>query len=417
MIPEESLKLYKSITRRYLLAVIILALLSSGAYYALQSAISDSESTAYIVNLSGRQRMLSQHIALDAHRLYKQKFIMFDEATELSQLMARHISDIDKANRQLSSGLLSENIKVDLSTEIRNMYFGTMGLSNRVNNYVALAYNILKSNDKDTVKELIENIDLVSEQLLKDLNKVVNQYQKEGEARLKQIVRLELFVWLTTLFALLFEILFIFRPMGKEVVESKKSEENVLSNLQDLVELRTLKLEQANEQLEQLAHHDSLTGLRNRLTMEYDIDSLIHVYQEHHIPLAVAMIDIDWFKKVNDTYGHQAGDFVLKELAGLFTRIIRDSDQIYRVGGEEFVLILNRIEKDETIIKLEEIRNQVLLHDFKFKDKLISLTISIGVYHTSLYPLDQVHDIIQAADSALYESKRNGRNCISLAQS
>ncbi len=115
---------YRSISQRYLLAVLIIALSSTAAYYTLQSVLSDSDSTAYIVNLSGRQHMLSQHIALDAHRFYDAKSVSENSQSKLTALMTRNISDMEDANKQLSSGLLSKNRSIYLSTSIRNMYFG-----------------------------------------------------------------------------------------------------------------------------------------------------------------------------------------------------------------------------------------------------------------------------------------------------
>lgn len=131
--------LYRSITRRYTLAVVIIALLSSGAFYTLRSALSDSESTAYIVNLSGRQRMLSQHIALDAHRLYRSKYVTHENYTDFQRVLTEHIQTMALANHQLSTGNLSENNVVDLSPMIWSMYFDDMNLSERVTHYLEFA--------------------------------------------------------------------------------------------------------------------------------------------------------------------------------------------------------------------------------------------------------------------------------------
>jgi diguanylate cyclase (GGDEF)-like protein/PAS domain S-box-containing protein len=416
MYPENISLLTKSITRRYLLAVGIIALLSTGAFYSLQSALEDSENTAYIVNLSGRQRMLSQHIALDVNRIYKQLHTQNPALVELKRLLTRNISDMETANRELSSGILANNQVIDLSEPIRNMYFGEMNLYYRVNAYLELARNILKSDSKAEASIHIEKIDQISESLLKDLNTVVNQYQKEGEQRLEVIEKMEWLVWSATLIALLLEVLFIFRPMVGEVIASKKAETSVMKNLQELVELRTLKLEMANKKLKNLAGLDPLTNLRNRLTLEVDIESLIVNYLNNHSDFALCMIDIDWFKKVNDNFGHLAGDYILQELAMLLSQITRDSDQVYRSGGEEFVLILNRINKQEAITKAEQLRKLIEQHHFEYESHPIPMTISIGLYHTSLFPVADVHQVLQAADKALYISKNQGRNQLIIAE-
>lgn len=408
--------IYHSTTHRYLLAVLIIALLSTAAYYTLQSALSDSDATAYVVNLSGRQRMLSQHIALDAHRFYDTKLINMEPSSELLMLMTKNINDMGTANRQLSTGILSQTKTVDLSTPIRELYFGGINLYNRVNTYLEVAKKLRDSTDKSELRTYLERIDNTSEQLLKDLNTVVSQYQREGEDRLKAIEKLELFVWIATLIALILEVLFIFRPMVAQLVSSQKVQLHTLENLEEMVELRTLKLEIANKKLKELATQDPLTKLKNRLTLESDVEALIQASERNHVPFAFCMIDIDWFKKVNDTYGHPAGDEVLQEIAKLLKDETREYDHIYRAGGEEFVLILNRIRYDDAISMLEQLRQKVQEHRFNYSGQSIPLTISIGLYHSSQFNFPRVQDILRAADCALYIAKNNGRNCIHAVQ-
>lgn len=414
-LPQDQFKLYRSITRRYLLAVMIIAFLSGVAFYTLKTALNDFDSTAYIVNLSGRQRMLSQHIALDAHRLHEQKFIASKPYENTTSLMSRNISDMRKANKQLSSGFLENRKVVDLSPTLRELYFGDKDVYNRVNDYLDKATLVLESPSAERVKTAIAWIDDNSEQLLKDLNTIVNQYQAEGEERLAFIERLEIGVISTTLLALLLEILFIFRPMAREVIASRTAEAKTLNNLQDLVELRTLKLENTNKKLKKIASLDPLTGLRNRLTLEIDIEKLISAFQEHKQPFTVAMVDIDFFKSVNDEYGHPAGDYVLKTLAHLFSEQTREYDHVYRAGGEEFFIILQRVSFEEANNKLEHLRQLVSEYEFHYEGQPISLTISLGVFHTELFPIRDPHELFQVVDEALYHSKHSGRNRLTIA--
>jgi two-component system cell cycle response regulator len=209
--------------------------------------------------------------------------------------------------------------------------------------------------------------------------------------------------------------LFIFRPMAREVIGSRRSQQKLLSHLQEIVELRTLKLESANKKLQQLAIHDPLTGLRNRLKLESDIETLIKGQHKHRIPFAVGMIDLDWFKNVNDTLGHLAGDWVLQELAGILNSITRESDKVYRSGGEEFVIVLNRIDIAEARNKIESLRQKVEQHLFCYEQNEIRITISVGLFHSTMTSLESVHDILKITDDALYRSKQLGRNRITLA--
>lgn len=230
---------YRATTRRYLLAVLIIALLCTTAYYTLQSALSDSDATAYIVNLSGRQRMLSQHIALDAYRFDQAQHTgnPFPDA-QLSLLQA-NIADMRRANAQLSSGVLSDTKTIVLSPQIRALYFGEMNLHARVNHYLDTAQALLHTQDDQTRYAYLSVIDQTSEPLLNDLNIAVQQYQKEGERRLASIEDLELLVWIATLITLVLEVLFIFRPMAGLIVTSQKALEQTMGSLETLVERRT----------------------------------------------------------------------------------------------------------------------------------------------------------------------------------
>ncbi|WP_415899718.1 diguanylate cyclase [Neptuniibacter sp. QD48_11] len=412
---NDTANLYNIATRRYLLAVVIIALLATSAYYTLHSALSDSEATAYVVNLSGRQRMLSQHIALDVHRYHHQSITTETKPKSPSTLMLQNLIDMRLANKQLSSGVLSEDQVIDLSPQLREMYFGQMDLHNRVNRYLDLAEQLYKSNQAEERLAYLESIDQTSPQLLIDLNKVVQQYQLEGENRLATISNLELLVLVTTLIALILEVLFIFRPMVAQLMASQKAQAKTMARLEEMVELRTLKLEMANRKLKELATRDPLTELKNRLTLESDVERLIEVSEKNHVPFAFCMVDIDWFKQINDTYGHPAGDYVLKRLASLMMGVTRDYDHLYRTGGEEFVLVLNRVNLNESIKILDQLRTSVEEHVFDFEGQMIKLTISVGLYHTSQDSLAHIHSVARAADNALYRAKESGRNCIRVA--
>jgi diguanylate cyclase (GGDEF)-like protein len=409
---ENEKQLYRSITRRYLLAVIIIALLSTSAYFTLQSALSDSDATAYIVNLSGRQRMLSQHIALDSHRFYQAKQENLSLSDLHKSLMGKNIADMRKANKQLSTGVLSTEITVPLSNSIREMYYGDMAVSARVEEYLDIAQKLqsnISSEDKLTYLKLL---DTKSEPLLTDLHKVVQQYQLEGEERIGKIERLELIVWLATITALMLEILFIFKPMAVLVTASLTMKNRVLENLERLVEQRTSKLAIANKKLKQIAEIDPLTKLKNRLTLESDLDNLIKVSRQNHVPFALCMIDIDWFKKINDSFGHPTGDHVLKEVAKIMSKTTREYDHLYRVGGEEFVLVLNRVESEEAVSILEKLRIAFETYKFQFENNVFNITVSIGYYHSAQFTISSVKEAILLVDQALYRAKNNGRNRI-----
>ena len=122
------------------------------------------------------------------------------------------------------------------------------------------------------------------------------------------------------------------------------------------------------------------------------------------------MLDIDHFKKINDTYGHLAGDFVLKEIAKIIKDSIRKSDICGRFGGEEFVIVLPNTKLSGAMKLAERIRETIQNHTFDFNGKKINVTVSIGI--TSVGVNDSYESLISRADEALYEAKEKGRNRI-----
>ena len=187
--------------------------------------------------------------------------------------------------------------------------------------------------------------------------------------------------------------------------------------LEDMVEKRTRELKKEKNRLRYQANHDPLTDLKNRLSMNADIQSVIQNYSVHKAPYAILMFDIDWFKSVNDLYGHEVGDKVLVELSKLFKKSVREEDRIYRAGGEEFVIILKRITYKDSVKLAQKIRLLVQEHIFRVDNEEFSKTISGGLYHSSLGDIQNVKSVLKLVDHALYESKTNGRNRVTVATS
>ena len=170
------------------------------------------------------------------------------------------------------------------------------------------------------------------------------------------------------------------------------------------------------EMLQYKSEHDSLTGLRNRRTLNADIEKLISNYNLHKAPYAVLMFDIDLFKKVNDIYGHDIGDDILVELSKLTTKSFRESDKIYRAGGEEFIVLLTRVSLDEVEQITQKYRLAVQQKKFQTRDCKLSITISIGLYHSSSLVVHEAREVLKFVDEALYKSKSKGRNQVTLVQ-
>lgn len=157
---------------------------------------------------------------------------------------------------------------------------------------------------------------------------------------------------------------------------------------------------------------DTLTGLPNRSAYDSRIQEEYQRWLRQPQPLCIAVMDIDHFKKINDTYGHSVGDKTLKIVASTLKKHLRATDFLARYGGEEFVAILLNSGPNEVAAPLEKVRLAVEKIPFKVKDKPLNITISIG--YTQLLESDNIHTAFDRADKALYEAKDTGRNRVCL---
>lgn len=151
---------------------------------------------------------------------------------------------------------------------------------------------------------------------------------------------------------------------------------------------------------------DELTKLQNRKAYNLKLKELLALNKRYHTPFSYVMIDIDHFKIVNDNYGHDVADKVLVKLASVVTNSIRQTDYVYRIGGEEFVVLLSDTKIDDATVFAEKIRKAVEDEVNTLKDR--SLTISLGV--TQIKNTDSIDSVYRRADECLYVSKHNGRN-------
>ncbi|UQI28924.1 diguanylate cyclase [Pseudomonas bijieensis] len=172
-------------------------------------------------------------------------------------------------------------------------------------------------------------------------------------------------------------------------------------------------LQAANAQLQQLSSTDRLTGLYNRGHWEESLRAAYARHQRYGNALSLVMLDIDHFKRVNDTYGHQAGDKVIEQVARLLREHARDSDVVGRYGGEEFGVVLSDTDSTGAQTFAERMRHSVEALEVVYNDQRIRFTISLGVADLSR-PSNSHADLIAWADQALYTSKKTGRNRVTV---
>jgi two-component system, cell cycle response regulator len=170
-----------------------------------------------------------------------------------------------------------------------------------------------------------------------------------------------------------------------------------------------------NQQLQELALKDSLTGLPNRRAIENWTERELRAAERHKFPFWVVLADLDHFKKVNDTYGHEAGDVVLKRFGDLFRENTRASNICGRLGGEEFVTVLTHVERPGVEIAVERLRHALEKEIFRFDGQVAAITASFGIAGFEEKTPADFDLLMRKADAALYSAKRNGRNRIEFA--
>lgn len=154
---------------------------------------------------------------------------------------------------------------------------------------------------------------------------------------------------------------------------------------------------------------DDLTGLSNRRYFDNCFEKEFLRAQRYKNKLTLVIFDIDHFKKVNDTYGHQCGDYILKQVANAALQTFRKTDTVFRFGGEEFAVILTETDVDRAIIPLERFRKTIETLATEYQNDVIDITVSIGACEYNDNIKDK-EDLLRKADEALYDAKNSGRN-------
>jgi len=181
---------------------------------------------------------------------------------------------------------------------------------------------------------------------------------------------------------------------------------NQIVNMTRELEKKNVQLKDAIATVKRIMNTDHLTGILNRRALDKNLKREISFALRHKLPLSFVMADIDNFKKINDNYGHEVGDFVLKSFTKALKKSLRQEDMLGRYGGEEFVLVLPNTDIEKAFQASERIRHKI--EKLKIKEINGNITASFGI--TGLLSTDDEKSLIKRADDALYEAKKNGRN-------
>lgn len=172
------------------------------------------------------------------------------------------------------------------------------------------------------------------------------------------------------------------------------------------------KLRQLNTRLEHISQYDHLTGLANRYALHQRFNVEMDLASQTLQTFSLILLDLDFFKDINDTYGHDVGDNVIKEFAVLLQSMVRENDLVGRWGGEEFLILCSQTSKNGAFQLAEHLRLQVQTMGFSV-DRQITASFGLSEYRQG----ETIGDTIKRADDALYLAKNNGRNQIVMADS
>jgi diguanylate cyclase (GGDEF)-like protein len=198
------------------------------------------------------------------------------------------------------------------------------------------------------------------------------------------------------------------RRVSQLMRQKRQLEDAVQGRTQDLEREKT-ELVRTREQMRHFAEHDGLTGLWNHRIIIDRLRGEVERSKRDGTPLAIILVDLDYFKRVNDAMGHIAGDMTLREAGAILQRSVRSYDWVGRYGGEEFLLVLPGSDLESARSRAEHLRETLQAAQLGEGDKTFSVTASFGV--AAGFPTN-FDEMIQVADAALYRAKNNGRNCV-----
>ncbi len=370
----------RRLTYAYIAGLALIAILSGAVHVLLNNVIVAQGDSATVINVAGRQRMLSQRIGLLATDLHA------GDATARQPLLDA-VTLMERSEKALMQGG-DLGIRHELSPPAHRFYLeGATPLDFAVRQFVLDARRFAQPLPGDDVEAAYRRLQAAARTtLLPNLNQAVSIFENEANRRIEWLRTAQKVVLITLLITLSLEAIFIFRPLVDRVRRYAAS-------------------------LYELATRDSLTGLANRRHfMDVGNRELVLASRSGR-PLSVAMLDLDHFKSVNDTYGHAVGDLVLKRFASLALATLRSSDIVGRIGGEEFALILREMSPFDASAVAEKLRAAAAA-DRSEGLPVFTVSIGISVANANDRSLD---DVLRRADKALYAAKVEGRNRVAVA--
>jgi diguanylate cyclase (GGDEF)-like protein len=207
---------------------------------------------------------------------------------------------------------------------------------------------------------------------------------------------------LTGTLGVLVWVMFLRRRLQKQTKQMREQA--------DLLREQTQQLRESEERFRHMALHDNLTGLATRLLLQDRMDVAMESARRHKTGLTLLMVDLDKFKEINDTFGHQAGDEVLRVTANRLLEAVRKSDTVARIGGDEFIVLFSELSDAQIAERTAGNMVKTLAAPIAYEGRDLPVSVSIGVCTNSGVELD-ADALLKNADEALYRAKAGGRDC------
>ena len=378
----------------YWLAISLIALLATGSFAIMDRQIRGQSADKDLIFLAGEQTMLSQRIMALTQMAHKndQVYVHAAALNELRQRIAEFETNHQRIIAAAAAGSgLGVQAKADLKTLLTrppyDVDFFARDIITDAKTFAAMSANPAQRSlavpiSLSAATAALSGYDQISE--------VLSQNARMTAEKAGALYR---GLFSAMMLVLAAAVLFIFRPMIRKVAQ------------------RTDELTTARNEMAYLAAHDRLTGLRNRMFLTDHFEHMIESAKRRKERIAVLHIDLDNFKGVNDTYGHMAGDHVLKQVGTRIKSVVRAADIPARIGGDEFVILLNG---PGEIADIEGVANRIietLNKPIEFDTMVFRSGASIGI---SIYPDDAQNpdDLLVGSDLALYQAKEAGRGCV-----
>ncbi|QSX33549.1 EAL domain-containing protein [Shewanella avicenniae] len=394
-------------TLTYILALVIIALLALLSHYLVQSIVDQQESTARVVNIAGRQRMLSQRITLFASELRQTRTEELHGAELASYYDA--ISTMSTMHYALMNGASSLNIPTPSSNAIKAMFNQPpTNLHQKVTEFLVLAERVVDASlDMSQRNEAYKQLRQAARaEMLQSLDAVVLQFQRESEAAISQLQRYNRLSLGGMLLTLLIEALFIFRPLLLSLYRREQEYHALLADMD----------EEIAEQIQFQTFNDPLTHLPNRLSILEKIQSYIELAQHNHSQVIVIYIGVDRFKDINDSLGHDQGDLFLVDLGERLANVAESNrGTVARMASDEFAIVLEQDDEKLELVQLMHQLSKSISQPYEHNERVLQVTASLGL---AVYANDgeDANTLVMHANHAMRIAKEDGGSCFRFFQ-